>query len=61
MRPHNDPRYDSADIAYGWEELYNENRDAVPVELKAGSAVFFNGYLLHRSLENKSRMLFFVS
>jgi phytanoyl-CoA hydroxylase len=58
MRPHNDPRYDSADIAYGWEDLYDENRDAVPVELKAGSAVFFNGYLLHRSLENKSQRSF---
>jgi phytanoyl-CoA hydroxylase len=26
--------------------------DAVPVEVKAGSVVFFNGYLLHRSLPN---------
>ena len=26
--------------------------DAVPVELRAGSIVFFNGYLLHRSLPN---------
>ncbi len=26
--------------------------DEVPVEVKAGSAVFFNGYLLHRSLPN---------
>jgi phytanoyl-CoA hydroxylase len=28
--------------------------DAVPVELQAGSVVFFNGYLLHRSLDNFS-------
>jgi len=28
------------------------NDDAVPVEVKAGSIVFFNGYLLHRSLPN---------
>ncbi|MCO6489996.1 MAG: phytanoyl-CoA dioxygenase family protein [Phaeodactylibacter sp.] len=29
--------------------------DAVPVEVPSGSIVFFNGYLLHRSLANKSR------
>jgi ectoine hydroxylase-related dioxygenase (phytanoyl-CoA dioxygenase family) len=28
--------------------------DAVPVEVKAGSIVFFNGYLLHRSLPNRA-------
>lgn len=28
--------------------------EAVPVEVKAGSVVFFNGYLLHRSLDNCS-------
>jgi len=28
--------------------------DAVPVEVKAGSAVFFNGYLMHRSFDNTS-------
>ncbi|MAE67020.1 MAG: phytanoyl-CoA dioxygenase [Phycisphaeraceae bacterium] len=28
--------------------------DAVPVEMKAGSVVFFNGYLLHRSFDNLS-------
>ena len=28
--------------------------DAVPVEMKAGSAVFFNGYLMHRSFGNFS-------
>ncbi|MEM9418329.1 MAG: phytanoyl-CoA dioxygenase family protein [Planctomycetota bacterium] len=28
------------------------DKDAVPVEVKAGSIVFFNGYLLHRSLPN---------
>lgn len=27
---------------------------AVPVEVKAGSVVFFNGYLLHKSLKNRS-------
>ncbi len=29
--------------------------DAVPVEVPAGSAVIFNGYLLHRSLPNTGR------
>lgn len=29
--------------------------DAVPVEVKKGSIVFFNGYLLHRSLPNYAR------
>lgn len=36
-------------------ELYDfpyTNEDAVPVEIPAGSAVIFNGYLLHRSLQN---------
>jgi ectoine hydroxylase-related dioxygenase (phytanoyl-CoA dioxygenase family) len=32
--------------------------DAVPVELPAGSAVFFNGYLLHRSLPNVTESSF---
>jgi hypothetical protein len=27
--------------------------DEIPVEMKAGSVVFFNGYLLHRSLPNR--------
>lgn len=30
------------------------NDDAVPVEMKAGSVVLFNGYLLHRSLPNRA-------
>ena len=29
--------------------------DAIPVEVKAGSIVFFNGYLLHRSLPNVAK------
>jgi phytanoyl-CoA hydroxylase len=31
-----------------------EEKDAIPVELEAGSVLFFNGYLLHGSLNNKS-------
>jgi phytanoyl-CoA hydroxylase len=30
------------------------DEDSVPVEVKAGSIVFFNGYLLHRSLPNRA-------
>ncbi|MFI7273852.1 phytanoyl-CoA dioxygenase family protein [Streptomyces sp. NPDC049879] len=48
-REHDDPRYDCTVESYGfpWSE-----DDAVPVELKAGSALLFNGYLLHKSLAN---------
>lgn len=46
---HGDPRFDCALEArnFPWS-----NDEAVPVEVKAGSIVFFNGYLLHRSLPN---------
>ncbi len=30
-------------------------RDAIPVEVKKGSVVFFNGYLFHSSLRNKTK------
>ncbi|MEQ7010473.1 phytanoyl-CoA dioxygenase family protein [Actinopolymorpha sp. B17G11] len=39
-------------------ELYDfpyRDEDAVPVEIPAGAAVIFNGYLLHRSLPNSGR------
>jgi len=48
-REHDDPRYDCAIEAY---DFPHSEADAVPVELKAGSALVFNGYLLHRSLPN---------
>jgi hypothetical protein len=44
-----DDRFDCTTEAYHFPY---RDRDAVPVELKAGSAVVFNGYLLHRSLPN---------
>ncbi len=46
---HGDSRFDCASEAqrFPWS-----NKNAVPVEVKAGSIVFFNGYLLHRSLPN---------
>jgi chlorinating enzyme len=43
------PDFDCTDEAVGFP--YTDD-DAIPVELKAGSIVFFNGYLLHRSLPN---------
>ena len=46
---HADPRFDCSHEAQGFPYT---NDDAVPVEVKAGSIVLFNGYLLHRSLPN---------
>ncbi len=47
--PHKDPRFDCANESYDFPYT---DRDSIPVEVKAGSVVFFNGYLLHRSLPN---------
>jgi phytanoyl-CoA hydroxylase len=44
-----DPRFDCTVEAYAFPY---RDEDAVPVEIPAGTAVIFNGYLLHRSLEN---------
>ena len=49
--PHDDPRFDCALESYDFP--YNDD-DAIPVEVKAGSVIFFNGYLLHRSLPNRT-------
>lgn len=49
MEVQNDPRFDCAAESGGFPY---KDRDAVPVEIPAGSIVFFNGYLLHRSLPN---------
>lgn len=46
---HNDRRFDCAGESINFP--YTE-KDEIPVEVKAGSIVFFNGYLLHRSLPN---------
>jgi ectoine hydroxylase-related dioxygenase (phytanoyl-CoA dioxygenase family) len=51
-REQDDPRFDCTREAYGFR--YHEE-DAVPVELSAGSALVFDGYLLHRSLPNTGR------
>ncbi|MEM1211035.1 MAG: phytanoyl-CoA dioxygenase family protein [Planctomycetota bacterium] len=47
-----DPRFDCAEESGSFP--YTDD-DAVPVEVKAGAIVFFNGYLLHRSLPNKAK------
>jgi phytanoyl-CoA hydroxylase len=47
-----DRRFDCAGISY---QFPYRDEDSVPVEVKAGSIVFFNGYLLHRSLPNHAK------
>jgi len=46
-----DPRFDCGGESEGYP--YTDD-DAVPVEVKKGGVLFFNGYLLHRSLPNTS-------
>jgi ectoine hydroxylase-related dioxygenase (phytanoyl-CoA dioxygenase family) len=48
-REHDDQRFDC--VVESFDFPYSD-ADSVPVEVKAGSIVFFNGYLLHRSLPN---------
>ncbi len=50
QRAHNNPdEFDFAPESYGFDESAE-----IPVEVAAGSVVFFNGYLLHRSRRNRS-------
>lgn len=51
-REQDDPRFDCSIEAY---DFPYSDEDAVPVEIPAGTAVIFNGYLLHRSLQNSGR------
>jgi phytanoyl-CoA hydroxylase len=51
-RPLDDPRFDCTREAYGFR--YDEQQ-AIAVELPAGAALVFDGYLLHRSLPNTGR------
>ncbi len=48
---HGDRRFDCSEESRHFP--YDES-DAIPVEVEAGSVVFFNGYLLHRSLPNRA-------
>lgn len=50
QRAHNNTdEFDGAAESYGFDDS-----EEIPVEVKAGSVVFFNGYLLHRSRKNRS-------
>ena len=51
MYPHDDPRFDCTSESFGFP--YTDD-DAIAVEVPAGSIVFFNGYLLHRSFPNNA-------
>ncbi len=51
-REQNDPRFDCTTEAF---DFPYSDEDSVPVEIPAGTALIFNGYLLHRSLENSGR------
>jgi ectoine hydroxylase-related dioxygenase (phytanoyl-CoA dioxygenase family) len=49
MKPQTDPAFDCADRSVGFPYT---DADAIPVQVKAGAIVFFNGYTLHQSLQN---------
>jgi ectoine hydroxylase-related dioxygenase (phytanoyl-CoA dioxygenase family) len=49
---HADSRFDCALESQNFP--YSED-EAIPVEVKAGAIVFFNGYTLHRSLPNRAK------
>jgi len=52
QRPHEqEEEFDFAPESYGFDES-----EEVPVEVPAGSVVFFNGYLLHRSRKNRAEI-----
>jgi ectoine hydroxylase-related dioxygenase (phytanoyl-CoA dioxygenase family) len=47
-----DARFDGAPEATGWETEFGPREGGVAAEVSAGSVVFFNGFTLHRSLNN---------
>ncbi len=50
QKPHGrNDEFDASNESYGFDESLE-----IPVEVPAGSVVFFNGYLLHRSKRNTS-------
>lgn len=51
MRPHGERRFDASEEAYAFPF---EREGGTPVEIPAGGVLFFNGYLLHRSLPNRA-------
>lgn len=52
MEQQRDRRFDCTDESKGFPY---RDEDAIPIEVKAGSVVFFNGYLLHRSFPNRAK------
>ena len=54
-KAHGDPRFDSSEEAFDYPY---ERGGGVPVEVPAGSVVFFDGYVLHRSLNNRKQQGF---
>jgi phytanoyl-CoA hydroxylase len=54
-RPCSDPRFDGAPESFGWDSPEWPHEGGVAAEVGAGSVVFFNGYTLHRSLDNRRR------
>ena len=50
QRKHDNPD----EFDFGGESWGFDDSKAIPVEVTAGSVVFFNGYILHRSLRNRS-------
>jgi ectoine hydroxylase-related dioxygenase (phytanoyl-CoA dioxygenase family) len=52
MQMLDDPDFDCAPESFGYP--YTDDQ-AVPVEVGPGSLVFFNGYILHRSLPNRAK------
>ena len=52
QKAHDNPdEFDFSQESYGFDE-----KAEVPVEVKAGTVVFFNGYLLHQSRKNRSQI-----
>jgi ectoine hydroxylase-related dioxygenase (phytanoyl-CoA dioxygenase family) len=54
-RPCADPRFDGAPESFGWDSPRWPAEGGVAAEVGAGSVVFFNGFTLHRSLDNRRR------
>jgi ectoine hydroxylase-related dioxygenase (phytanoyl-CoA dioxygenase family) len=52
QHPHDNPdEFDVSSESYGFDDNLE-----IPVEVKSGAVVFFNGYLLHRSRKNRSQI-----
>ena len=52
-QPCSDPRFDGSPQSCGWDSPRWPREGGVAAEVSAGSVVFFNGYTLHRSLDNR--------